>query len=174
MLHANARWTPTTGCPMPATRPKRPRTGWWNAIAMSVCVSLIACGSFRGGDALVRLDADAVRESFGASRPGEWSATVVTLSAVHRIRKVVIAPKATLTRLEVQIRTRNGSWESARTLDGRFSSNVTVRMDVVGDAVRVIERVPSTHRERGAYVAGTDSSIETILVYGARLIQSAP
>lgn len=123
-------------------------------------------GCVFSGDSLVRLDAEGVRESFGARRAGEWSFTVVTLPSIQRIQKVVIVPKTTLTRIEVQVRTPEGKWESIRELDGRFRVNITVKMDVWGDAVRVIEKVPSVRRERGAYVAGTDSSIETVLVYG--------
>jgi len=134
-----------------------------------VCVLLLGCGVFSRGEALVSLDSDAVRESFGAARPGEWSATLVKLSAAQRIRKVVIVPKTTLTRLEVQVRQPNGNWLSVRELNGRYASNITVRMDIVGDAVRVIEKVPAPRRERGAYVGGTDSRIETVLIFGTRL-----
>lgn len=118
------------------------------------------------GDSLVRLDAEGVRESFGARRAGEWSFTVVTLPSIQRIQKVVIVPKTTLTRVEIQVHTPEGKWESIRELDGRFRANIAVKMDVLADAVRVIEKVPSARRERGAYVAGTDTSIETVLVYG--------
>jgi hypothetical protein len=152
-----------------AVRRKSTCIGATSAVVGWLCALVVGCGVLPFGDSFVRLDADGVRESFGASRPGEWSATVVTLSSAGRIRKVVIVPKTTLTRLEVQVRARNGEWESVRHLAGRFASNITVRMDAVGDAVRVIEKVPSVHRERGAYVAGTDSSIETVLVFGTRL-----
>ncbi|MBM3215060.1 hypothetical protein FJZ36_09120 [Candidatus Poribacteria bacterium] len=151
---------------MPSVRAsRRTRCRVWLCAFLCATVAVLGCGIV-GRERLDRVDDGSVFQTFGAERPGDWSGAVVELRHPARVRRVVVVPKATLTRLEVQVRTPQGAWKPIRSLRGRYASNLAVRTDAVADAVRVIVQMPSLRRDQGTHVAGTGTYIETILVYG--------
>ena len=124
----------------------------------------MASGCARGG--LVRLDAAGTMESRDLGRTSGFPAATVVLDGVASIRKIVITPRRPLRKIEVLVRVADGSWESVKFMQGRFTRPVTVSVDIEGDAVRVLDRNPAAPVQRGPHVAGVTGAVENVLVYG--------
>jgi hypothetical protein len=131
---------------------------------LSLIAILVTAGCAGGG--LVRLDAAGTMESRDIGRTSGFPAATVVLDGVASIRKVVITPRRPLRKIEVLVRVPDGSWKSVKYMQGRFTRPVTVRVEIDGDAVRVLDRNPAAPVQRGPHVAGVTGAVENVLVYG--------
>ena len=134
-------------------------------------VALFASACASGG--LVRLDAAGTMESRDIGRTSGFPAATVVLTEVASIQKIVITPRRPLRKIQVLVRVADGSWEAVRSMEGRFTRPITVRTDIEGDAVRVLDRNPAAPAQRGPHVAGVTGAIDTVLVYGRESTDTA-
>ena len=120
----------------------------------------------------VRVDEGATLAVLRPPKPGGRTMTTVVLPKRAVIRKVVVVPRQLLQDFDLRVRTDPHTWETVKTVEGRFKMPVTIRVDVEGDAVRIVERAPALRTRFSASVAGGTGTIETILVYGLPLPES--
>jgi len=112
-------------------------------------------------------------ESRDIGRTSGYPAATVVLPNVASIRKIVITPRRPLRKIQILVRIADGSWEPIREMEGRFTRPLTVRADIEGDAVRVLDRNPAAPAQRGPHVAGVTGAIDTVLVYGRATTETA-
>lgn len=122
---------------------------------------------------LPRLDLGAELETFYPTTVGGYTYAQVDLSQPGIVRKIVIRPRVPLRKLSVQVRTLDGSWQSIATLEGRFTQSVTVEANISGDAVRVVDQMPSKKVRGNPFMETVGGPIETILVYGFPIPEGA-
>ncbi|MDA1190483.1 MAG: hypothetical protein O3A46_02225 [Candidatus Poribacteria bacterium] len=130
---------------------------------VAVIALFVGCGA---KESLIRIDQQATMDVRYPDKLGGATATTIVLDAKKSIRKIVVVPRRPLRDFQMQVRTAPTEWETVQTYKGRFDTPVTGRVDIIGDAVRVVELSPSIRTDSGPAVAGTGGSIETILVYG--------
>ncbi len=136
-----------------------------------LCAAVLLCGCASGG--LVRLDAGGTMESRDIGRTSGFPAATVVLAEAASIRKIVITPRRPLRKIQVLVRVPDGSWQAVKSLEGRFTRPITVRTEIEGDAVRVLDRNPAAPAQRGPHVAGVTGTIDTVLVYGHPAAEAA-
>jgi hypothetical protein len=135
------------------------------------CAALCVVGCASGG--LVRLDAAGTMESRDIGRSSGFPAATVVLAEMASIQKIVITPRYPLRKIQVLVRVADGSWQAVSAMEGRFTRPITVRTDIEGDAVRVLDRNPAAPAQRGPHVAGVTGAIDTVLVYGRPVAETA-
>lgn len=143
-------------------------------LAAMVAVALLSSALGCAGGGPSRLDSGGTLESRDIGRTSGFPAATVVLEQVALIQKIVITPRRPLRKIEVLVRVDDGSWETVKLMQGRFTRPVTVRTEIEGDAVRVLERNPAAPVQRGPHVAGVTGVVETILVYGRPLDGGTP
>ena len=131
------------------------------AALVTLLSAAVGCAS-----SLTRLDTAGTLASQDLGRTSGFPAATVVLARVASIEKIVITPRRPWRKVEVLVRVADGSWQPVKLLKGRFTRPLTVRTNIEGDAVRVLERNPAAPAQRGPHVAGVTGLVETILVYG--------